>query len=181
MQTPSFLWPESTTCGTRYYTPPQSYFCQDSHLFFLRLTPPQSYSCYDITIPPQWIPFYFWIAAGVFYLPYLIFHNSDIGKLKPISESELKRFECCLYFHRTKNYIRVYYFIFKHFSLRYILRPFNNISLCFSQAAGQHCWNRGRRAEEDRKGERVVVQQTQWLHAMHRFFPYLTPNTFLHL
>lgn len=32
----------------------------------------------------QWIPFYFWMCAVVFYLPYVLFHNSDIGQLKPV-------------------------------------------------------------------------------------------------
>ena len=31
----------------------------------------------------QWIPFYFWFCAAVFYLPYIAYHTSDIGGIKP--------------------------------------------------------------------------------------------------
>lgn len=41
----------------------------------------------------QWITFYFWVCAGVFYLPYIAYHTSDIGGIKPacvLLQAEIK-------------------------------------------------------------------------------------------
>ena len=32
----------------------------------------------------QFVPFYFWFCALLFYTPYLAFKNSDIGSIKPL-------------------------------------------------------------------------------------------------
>ena len=32
----------------------------------------------------QWVPFYFWLAAAAFFMPYLLYKNFGMGDIKPL-------------------------------------------------------------------------------------------------
>ena len=67
------LVPEINVCLEFTYTNGTKWTCPDGIQPLTRL--------YHLWY--QWIPFYFWLCAAGFYLPYLLFHSSEIGDIKP--------------------------------------------------------------------------------------------------
>ncbi|XP_063693259.1 innexin inx2-like [Bolinopsis microptera] len=68
--------PEQTPCFDFTYSNGTKYVCPNASSI-LPLT-----RVYHLWY--QFISFYFWVCAVVFYVPYLVFRNSDIGTLKPV-------------------------------------------------------------------------------------------------